>query len=327
MQDTILVLTNSEDGIHSDVVIEKLLRAGQTVFRLDSDRLGNGQLQVRFSCDSNEVGFEMKNDGRSFFSDQIKSVWYRRPNYYGLDIKDPVQKNHAEKELGMFWAGLWDVIPNEVVWISRPEAIEKARKKILQMKIGREFGLLVPPTIISNDPLEVTSFYEENHGKIVFKAIFHEFLDYGARGFTIPTTLITPSHLSRLDLVRKLPGMFQKFIAKKYELRVTVVGDQIFPAKISPPGPSFAVVDWRNSKFVKELRCSSTEISKEISDICLKMMKILGLGFAAFDFAVDNKDDLYFFEVNPNGQWYWIENNTGMLISDAIVDILRIRRR
>ena len=329
MKDTILVLTNSEDGVHSDIVISKLLQAGETVFRMDSDRLASGSLQVRFTCNSESSSFEIRDDSQSVSSGQIKSIWYRRPDYFNLDIKDPIQKSHAERELAMLLSGLWSIVPREATWLSRPAAIEKARKKVLQMKLGRELGLLVPPTIISNDPSEVTSFYEENNGKIVFKSIYHEFLDYGTKGFTIPTTIITPLHLSRLDLVRKLPGMFQKFIAKKYELRVTVVGDQVFAAKISPSETSsFGTVDWRNPKFVKELKCSSAaEISKEVSDICLKMMNVLGLGFAAFDFAVDEQNDLYFFEVNPNGQWYWIESSTGMLISDAIVDTLRVKRR
>lgn len=327
MGKAILVLTNTQDGIHSDIVITKLLKCGEQVFRMDSDRLTKGTLRVHFLADSHKTGFVFEDNINSITSDEIGSVWYRRPNYFDFKISDPVQKSYAEREIISFLDGLWTLIPENVFWLSKPRALEHARKKIYQLELARAMGLTIPKTLVSNNPLEVQEFYRSCGGHIIFKAIYDEFLDYGEKAFNIPTTLITPTHLARLDLIHTLPGLFQEFIEKKYELRVTVVGDRIFSAKIDSRSNSLALIDWRNPTCVKDLQYSTTQLPNEISEVCLKMLDKLDIKFGAFDFAVDIKDEIYFFEVNPNGQWYWLEDRIGILVSDAVVDILKSERR
>jgi len=327
MKKAVLVLTNTEDGMHSDIVISKLLERGERVFRMDSDRLATGELRVLFSCDSQQTKFVFEDGTNCIASDEIKSVWYRRPNRFNLRINDQVQKTYAEREFTSFLDGLWAIIPKSVFWVSNPRALEHARKKMHQLELARTMGLAIPRTIISNDPLKVKAFYDLCGGRVIFKAIYHEFLDYGTRAFNIPTTLITPTHLAQIDLVRTLPTLFQEFIEKKYELRVTVVGERVFPVKIDSQANPLTVVDWRNPTYINDLHYSPIELSEKVSKICLGMLDNLGLSFGAFDFAVDTRNELYFLEVNPNGQWYWLEDKAKVLISDAMVDILSEERR
>lgn len=323
MKKTVLVLTNTEDGMHSDIVIQKLLECGEKIFRMDSDRLATGALRVCFTADSRQTRFVFEDDTGHVASDEVKSVWYRRPNCFNLAINDPIQKTYAELELISFLDGLWTLIPKDVFWLSKPQALEHARKKIRQLELARTMGLQIPRTIISNNPNDVRAFYKSCGGRIIFKAIYHEFLNYGKKAFNIPTTLVTPAHLAHLDLVRTLPAMFQECISKKYEIRITVVGKKVFPVKIDSQSNSLSVVDWRNPVCINDLKYSPMELPKEVSDICTEMLDKFGLSFGAFDFIMGLKNELYFLEVNPNGQWYWLEEKAGVLISDAIVDILR----
>ena len=48
----------------------------------------------------------------------------------------------------------------------------------------------------------------------------------------------------------------------------------------------------------------------------------LNLRFGAIDLIRDVNGEYWFLECNPNGQWAWIENRTGLPISAAIVDEL-----
>jgi hypothetical protein len=52
------------------------------------------------------------------------------------------------------------------------------------------------------------------------------------------------------------------------------------------------------------------------------MMSKLGLRFGAPDFLVTADGMWHFLEINPNGQWAWIEQETGLRISEAIADSL-----
>ncbi|PIR87991.1 MAG: hypothetical protein COU10_01635 [Candidatus Harrisonbacteria bacterium CG10_big_fil_rev_8_21_14_0_10_45_28] len=327
MKKAILVLTNSEDGAHSKVVIAKLISRGERVFRMDSDRLATGAVKVRFSVNQEGVEFIFKDGRDRLASDEIKSVWYRRPNHFNLGIHDSVQKAYAERELSALLEGLWAVAPEDIFWVSNPRALENARKKIAQIKLARSMNLHVPQTIISNDPEEIRSFYEACNGRIVFKAIYHEHLDYGTHSFNVPTTMITSAHLKRLDLIRTAPGFFQEFVERACELRITAVQDQLFPVRVAPHTGDITAVDWRDPHLEENLTHTLVEIPAGIAEICRSMLRKLDLAFGAFDFLVDKEGEIYFLEVNPNGQWYWLEAKTGVLISDAIADSLTTERR
>lgn len=322
MRNTVLVLTNSTDGIHSDVVIAKLINLGVNVFRCDVDRLAKGDLTVRFFANGNDFGFEMLDGNNQLLSTDIKSVWYRRPNRFDFPITDTVQRKYAETETTQFLEGLWASTISDVFWLSNPVNLERARKKVLQLKVARELGFTIPRTLVTNDPQRVKEFFESCNGQVIFKAIHYEMLDYEDKSFNIPTTLIGGEHLGKLGLVKKMPSLFQEFIDKKYELRVTVVGDQVFPAKIDSQAHEETAIDWRHPDFIMKLQYAQFDFPEEMSERCKKMLQVLGLEFGAFDFAVDKNDNCYFLEVNPNGQWYWIEDLTGMLISDALVVML-----
>ena len=322
MRNTVLVLTNSADGTHSDIVIRKLEKLGVTVFRCDVDLLAKGELAIKFEVGQNTFGFEMLRGDKKLLSTDIKSIWYRRPNSLNSPIVDLIQRKYAEMETNQFLEGLWSATIGEVFWLSNPVHLERARKKVLQLKIARQLGFTIPRTIVSNDPKQVRQFIESCDERMIFKAIHHEMLDYENKSFNIPTTLIGREHLVKLELVKKMPSLFQEFIDKEYELRVTVVGDKIFPVKIDSQAHSETSVDWRNPDFIEKLKYTSISLPQEITDRCHSMLRSLGLEFGAFDFAVDKRGICYFLEVNPNGQWYWLEDLTGVLISDAIVAIL-----
>ena len=232
MRNTVLVLTNSVDGIHSDIVITKLENLGINIFRCDVDRLAKGDLTIKFCANQDTFGFEMSDGNNRLLSTDIKSIWYRRPNRFDSPIGDPVQRKYAEMEISQFLEGLWAATIGEVFWLSNPVHLEQARKKVLQLKIARELGFAVPRTIVTNDPQQVMEFFKSRNERIVFKAIHHEMLDYEGKSFNIPTTLIGREHMIRLELIKKMPSLFQEFIDKEYEFRVTVVGESIFAVKI-----------------------------------------------------------------------------------------------
>ncbi len=321
----ILVLTNSKDGIHTDSVLFELKKKGEKFFRFNVDGIGSGKLKIFFSLDRN-TKIEAEGGETIDFS-EIKSIWYRRPNYFDLQIKDSVQKGYAEEELRIFLQNLWAINQN-VFWLNNPIYLELARKKFYQLQIAKEeLGFMVPPTIATNDPAEVKKFYRNHQERIIFKAIYNEFLNYGDKTFNIPTTLLQKEHMEQIDSLLKIPCLFQKFIEKKFEFRVTVVGDKIFPVRIDSQKNQFTIVDWRNPKFIDKLNYEISNVPNEVLQKITAFMKRLKISFGAFDFIVDKNGQFYFLEVNPNGQWYWIENLTGSLISQAIADILSVNNK
>lgn len=315
MRDVILILTNSRDGRHTDVVISKLQQRGQRVFRFDSDIFANGGLCLNFSTGQNHFGFEIAGVSGSVSSKEVKSAWYRRPNFLNLGIKDPVQRGYAEEEIKNLMEGLWMSMP-DIFWLSNPADLNRARKKIYQLFLAREMGFAVPKTIITNNPEIVKKFYDECRGKIIFKAIQGELLNYGEKSLSIPTTFITDRHLKNLGLIERTPALFQEHIDRAYELRITVVGDKIFPVKIAPLADLSPFVDWRYPELMEKLSYSLITLPDNISSFCFWLVRKLNLSFGAIDFMVGKNGEVYFLEINPGGQWYWLEDRTGALIHD-----------
>lgn len=320
MRDTILILSNSEDGAHTDSVISELERWGGKYFRFDSDLFSTGDVDIVFKG-GREIGFTISSPRGSIKSENIGCVWYRRPNHLTLRISDPVQKHYAEHEFKSLMEGLWRFLGEDVFWVNNPTSLEDARHKILHFRLAKEFGLPMPQTIITNNPQQASDFVSKNLGNSVFKAISHELLDYEGAGRNIPTTLMREEHLSKLGLVRNLPALFQEVVRRQYEVRATFVGDEVFAAKIVPKDPS-CNIDWRHPHLHGNVDYSAYRLPDNLLLKCRGIMSALDLRYCVFDFARDAEGEYIFFEINANGQWYWLEKEAGLPISRSIAQLL-----
>jgi len=321
MKNVILVLTNSEDGEHSSIVIEKLEKKGEEVFRFDVDKITRKEAKIYFSADPTQFNFVIECSGRKLNFQNVKSVWYRRPNKFDFEITDPIQRQFAEKELSAFLDGLWLSVEG-AFWLNDFRNLEIARSKILQLKIAREIGFNIPRTIVTNDPMAVRELFAECDDGVIFKTLKQSFIKKSGKGFNIPTTLLNGHHFNKLNLIEGLPSLFQEYIDKQYELRITIVGNEIFPVLIDSQNNSLTVVDWRRPEVIDKIKYVPVCLPDNISSFCFLLMERLGLYFGAIDLVVNKKGRYFFLEINPNGQWYWLEHLCGIGVSDAIANAL-----
>lgn len=84
-----------------------------------------------------------------------------------------------------------------------------------------------------------------------------------------------------------------------------------------------AHVDWRSD--YHSISYSVIETPCSVSSGVAMLLDSLGLRFAALDFIVDPEGQWWFLECNPNGQWAWIEEETGFPIASALADALEGR--
>lgn len=198
----------------------------------------------------------------------------------------------------------------------------KSNEKIFQLKLAEELQMKIPKTLVTNNPDRVIEFYNKHNEGVIYKPMHIGLIADEEKAYVIQTNLIKKSHLRNRKLIAQSPSLFQECIHKKYEMRITVVREKIFPVKIHSQEFEETKVDFRDLKKILDLKYELIDIPTYIRRFCFRIMKKLGLVFGAFDFAVIEKGEYVFFEVNPHGQWYWIEEATGALISDAIADTL-----
>ncbi|WP_137991289.1 MvdC/MvdD family ATP grasp protein [Streptomyces vilmorinianum] len=258
----------------------------------------------------------MHDELRGIDLSELRAVWWRKPTefQFAATMAEPEQRfarSQAKHALTVLSS-----LP-DVLWVNRPERSADCTKPV-QLAVAVEAGLHVPDTLITNDPADVAEFAEEIGGPIITKVlggIVHT--EDGRRGQLYTRRVPPEQHADpRIALTAHL---FQREITNKaYEIRVTVVDGELFPVTIhAPAGPGR--LDWRRDS--KNLTYAPATLPGYIRDGIREMMRRLGLVYAALDFIVDAHGAHWLVDVNPGGQWAWIDQ-TRDAITRALADLL-----
>ena len=245
----------------------------------------------------------------------IKSVWNTSPLQIRLDNKlADESKNFVKAEWIEGINSLWNCINTR--WINQPDSIMNAKNRLKQIQSASKLGLITPKTSVTNDSEVLKSFFNECDGEIIAKTL------HSSEGLPedkmIFTTKITKEYLSRANMLRYAPCMFQEYIPKKTEFRVTIVGNVIHSAEIYSQKSEKTKHDWRHYDDFKKTPYIKSDLPKNISKKLLKLMKLMKLEFGAADLIRTPDDEYVFLEINPNGRWWWIQELTGMSIAKDI---------
>jgi glutathione synthase/RimK-type ligase-like ATP-grasp enzyme len=314
----VLVVTNKIDP-HADAIISILHARGVNCFRLNTEDIFT-KFNSTIAIDGRGLTGRLWSDIRSLDLSELWSVWYRRPQKPSFEhIENQHERQFAQSESTAFMNWLWEAL--DCIWVNKPSRNHVACSKIDQLHVAAEIGFKVPKTIITNDPSAARAFYDELNGRVINKVLNTGLIEDGKEALTIYTHRVEQKHLEYLDMIKSIPCVFQERIEKKIELRITVVGNQVFPAEIHSQANDKTRDDWRRYD-IPNTPHAAHNLPEAISILCLKLMRHYGLMFGAIDMVLTPDNKYVFLEINPNGQWLWIEQLTGLKISSAIADIL-----
>lgn len=307
---TVAVFTGELD-VTADYVISELNRRGVPVVRCDPGDFPQG-IKVGARLGGVRWTGHLSMSHRALNLDDVACAWWRRP----APITAPAGVESAawlERENRAGFRGLLATVP----WLNSPDAIRRAEHKPLQLTSAAQVGLDVPATLLTNDPDEVRAFAKE-HDALIYKPLTSGLLEDGRIIYA------SPADVTDLGGVELSMNMFQEAIPKDHELRVTVVDGHIFTARIDALTDT-GRQDWRAD--YRNLTYTPAELPERTKTQLRFLLLKLGLRFAAVDMIVTPEGRHVFLEANPNGQFAWIEDETGLPISSAIADVLEGRKR
>ena len=206
----------------------------------------------------------------------------------------------------------------KALWVNHPQRHVRANSKPAQLFVAQQLGLDIPPTVATNDPEQARGLVSQQDGRAIYKAMSQN-LKLG-RGQALFTGLLTETELANLELIRVSPGIFQKFVPKAYEVRATVVGRRVFSGKIDSQASAETQVDWRHRPF--DMEQTPIALPPELEAKIHEFMEAFGLVYGAFDFIVTPDGRYVFLEINPAGQYMWVETKTKLPITMALADVL-----
>jgi hypothetical protein len=298
---------------HAPPVLDALACQGAEAALLDlSDLPRRGRVAFSFG---REGGRELRLDGRPpIDARRVTALWWRRP-----------QLPRAPRALGVARSGFAERQTLDAVmgWISslepqarlvnHPWRDDAAGQKTFQLAAAGRAGLRIPETLVTSDPLEARAFLaRQGRAGAVQKAV------QATRADWRPTRPVGPRGAAGLRGLRHAPVILQQRIPG-LDVRVTLVGRRLFAAEIDARR-STSPDDYRGHE--RSCRFSRCRLPPAVARGLRALMQELGLLYGAADLRRGADGGWYFLELNPGGQWLFVEQRTGQPISQAVAALL-----
>lgn len=315
----VLVVTKELDPA-ADLVVDELTLRGVPVMRFD---MGDFPQTMSLCVEHAAAPWAgvLADEYRSVRLEEVRAVYYRRPRLPAVaeELHEPHRTWANEQALAGLLGTLY-ALP--VTWVNRPDVDGIASHKPGQLPVAAACGLRTPRSLITTAPEAARKFCQEVGGPVICKPLMGGPLEYpDGRRTGVPTTLIDPDTLD--DSVSLTAHLFQEWVPKSHEVRLTVVGTDMFAAEIHA-GSDTSRVDWRSD--YDALTYDVCKVPDDVRAGVLRWLRHFRIRFGAFDFAVTPSGDWVMFECNPSGEWSWIQNKTGLPIAEHIADLLAEER-
>ena len=309
----IVILAPPED-LHAQRVAQEIELLGEYVLITGWHRAARGlRASVSYSGKLTDVAVRADEGSPATRLTDARAIWTRRPGPPGIpaSVIDTEHRRFARQEWQDLLDGLTLALGLDAVMIN-PLPAQRVAVKPYQLAIAQRVGLRVPETLITSDPLRAEHFIDAHHGRVVHKAMT------SPRNAFVDTRQWKETDRSALDQLLIGPAIFQDLVDGPVDIRATIVGQEIYAAAIGT-AQSRAGLD---SRLDLDVPISVYELPRETAGRLQKLMAALGLTFATVDLKVDNAGDLHFLELNPQGQFLYIEILTGLPIAAAMARLL-----
>lgn len=311
----IVVISHPSDP-HAQQVCARLADAGRPHLLLDwSDFPEQGRVSAEVFDTDTTPRLDLHHDrlGTVDLTD-CRSVWWRRPQApHPEAVVDPSVVSFAHSEWSEMINGLQVLLPAR--WMNHPVADAAASRKLLQLRMARAAGLSIPETLATTNPDDARQFVDRcGVGKTVSKTFL------ATHQVWRPTAIVGPEAFEQLDQVRVCPVIFQRYV-EGVDLRVTVVGKRVFAAEIDARATS-SPEDFR--LVLGESKVRPVELPADVERRVLLLHERLGLEYGAADLRRTPDGEHVFLEINTAGEFLFVEQLTGLPITQAVADHLAL---
>lgn len=318
----LLIVSINQDA-HATIVAAAIKSLGHSVVLWDAPEESSA-IDASIFCDENDLAWNIR--GRKYPYDYFDVIWLRRRRQTTIpqSIHDD-DKSFVQGEANAFFDTIWSMASPKTRWIHHPQIATAAESKLKQLMVAQQVGLRFPPSLMSNDREAILQFIDESVG-LSEQVIYKTFSPMGWKEGNLVklkhTTPVSASQIEANALIEAVPGIYQRRIAKSYEVRSTFFGDREVSVSIDSQRHPYGKEDWR-SAINLEGYLSGMTLPADIREKCRSLMSLMSLEMACFDFIVDQQGDYYFLELNQQGQFLWVEQQCpGIPMLDTFVSFI-----
>lgn len=308
---TVLILSSMQD-VHARAVMEALAARGAHAELLDSSEFPS-RLSITMAFEEGNRRLAIRRQGGGHLDlSEVNAVWWRRPQPFKLPeaLAEPSHRRFALSEASTAFQGLYRLM--DAFWVNDPLRDSAAHHKPWQLALAQKAGLEIPPTLMTSDPEEARHFIRQREGRIIYKQFvalpdsWRETREFGAEEAKL------------IEAVRLTPVIFQRYVEAAFDLRVTAIGDRFYAASADLRKVEYPL----DVRLNLDARYEPHQLPPAIEARLRTMMQWLGLEYGAIDLRLTPDGRYVFLEINPAGQFLYIEYMTGQKIAAALAEHL-----
>ena len=322
---SVLIITHSNDNECVARVTEAIGRKGGHTIRFDTDRYPSEVILTAYYGPSSSPGDErltLKNEHGEFDLREVTAIWHRRLSI-GAQLPSRLDSQLRHASLGEASAAAHGMLASlKAFRLDHLHHIRHAENKQLQLQVAREVGLDIPRTLTSNDAGAVRAFALSCESGMITKMLSSFAIYEEGKELVVFTNPVKPEDLADLSGLSLCPATFQELLPKSLEIRATVVGHRIMSASVDSQVSTRATHDWRRDGLNMIQDWRPYELPPEVEQKLLRLMDYFSLNYGAIDIILTPNGKHVFIEMNPCGEFFWLERSPGLPISGAIADVL-----
>jgi MvdD family ATP-grasp ribosomal peptide maturase len=318
----ILIITYSEDNECIDMVKTAIKEKNGEIYRFNTDLYPTG-IQLSLAENNKKKRAVISGPEGELSLEEITGIWYRRVRLGDKipEAMDPELRKASILEARTVFFGFLESVNTFI--LDRVSKIRIASHKQLQLQIAKKLGLDIPRTLTTNNPGEVREFFPTCKHGMITKMLSSFSVYEGNKEKVVFTNLVKAEDLEDLDGLSYCPMTFQENIPKELELRITIVGNQVFTASLDSQASQSAQNDWRKDGLGLIDSWDAYSLPPGIETKLLQLMDYFGLNYGAVDMIVTPDNRHVFLEINPSGEFFWLEcYKPKFPISRSIADVL-----
>lgn len=252
----------------------------------------------------------------TYFLSRFKIVWFRRGEFSRLQLHCPINcfendtlNRNLEQTLSEYRQHEYDTLIQYIYNYLRGHAQcfnfpnLYNINKIVALDYAKSVKLNIPRTLVSSSKGVLQSFFKENRNRLITKSI-GDWCHQNLSQYSI--SLKT----KRIENISEIPSnfdysLFQECIEKQFEVRTFVWDNRTYSAAIYSPFENETKIDFRSN--YDAIRITPFKLPKTIERKLFKLMKKLCIESGSADFIVTSKNEYYFLEINPVGQFEFLD--------------------
>jgi glutathione synthase/RimK-type ligase-like ATP-grasp enzyme len=302
----IAIVTRAADA-HASAVQAAIHERGARCILIEADRLAN-ETSFTFAPAGGATRSGLDGD---VDASEIDVVWHRR-EMREPDVPDAVVDPNVRRLVltaGRRATEHYIERADRAALVNDPTATRRAENKLVQLDAAAAVGLRLPRTLVSNNPVDIRSFCADCDMDVVAKP-----LGSARAGYAVAP--LDPADLASDEELSLCPSIYQELVAGERHLRICVFGGRIVTIALDAP-----MLDWR---FESIIPASPAQVDPVTAARLRALLDHLGLRMGIVDMKYrDGEPEPFFFEVNPQGQFLFLEEFTDQVhLLETFVDFL-----